>query len=71
MRQQLAERIEYGRTIRERAECLLAAHGRAAEAEARLAARLAGAAAAERDFWDAVADRAGRHFSEPRWDPLF
>lgn len=71
MQRKLADRIEYGRTIRERAECLLAAHGRAAEAEARMAARLAGAADAERAFWEAVADRAARHFSEPRWDPLF
>jgi hypothetical protein len=71
MRQALADRITYGRAIRERADCLLVAHGRAALAHARMAARVATAPEAERNFWEAVAARVLRLSSEPRWDPVF
>ncbi len=56
----LQERLDYGRTIRDRARCLVEAHGAAAEAEARLAAEEPGIAAAERSFWEAVAARLAR-----------
>lgn len=71
MRQGLADRIAYGRAIRERADCLLDAHGPAAVAHARMAAQVSREAEAERNFWEAVADRVARHFAEPHWDPLF
>ena len=70
MHQALADRIEYGRAIRLRAECLLDAHGRTAAAHARLAA-LASRAEAERSFLEAVAARVTRLTSEPRWEPVF
>jgi hypothetical protein len=71
MRQGLADRIAYGRSLRVRADCLLDAPGRAAVAPARLAAQVARGAEAERNFWEAVADRVVRLSSEPRWDPVF
>ncbi len=71
MRQSLVERIEYGRAIRDRAACLAEAHGRAAVAVARMAARTAGEAMGEQLFWEAVADRLERLRASPRWEPLF
>lgn len=54
------ERIAYGRSIRERALCLLDAHGPLAEAEARDAASEPGITEAERRFFEAVALRVAR-----------
>ena len=48
----LEERVAYGRSIRQRASCLIDAHGPRAEAEALLAAEEPGLAAAEQSFWD-------------------
>ncbi|HYN46085.1 MAG TPA: hypothetical protein VES64_05295 [Allosphingosinicella sp.] len=56
----LAERVDYGRAIRDRAACLLEAHGPLAEGEALKGAREPGVAAAERNFWEAVAARIAR-----------
>ena len=56
----LAERIDYGRTIRDRAACLIEAHGLLAEAEALKAGREPGLSEAERTFWEAVAARVAR-----------
>jgi hypothetical protein len=61
----LEQRVAYGRSIRQRAICLLDAHGAAAEAEARRAAAEPGLAAAERSFWEAVAARVARHLETP------
>jgi len=66
MKPELEKRIAYGRSIRERAECLIAAHGPSAEIEARLAAAMAGTLAAERRFWEAVAERVARVTAAPR-----
>ena len=57
----LEERVAYGRSIQQRASCLIEAHGHAAEEEARRAASEPGLAAAERSFWEAVASRVARH----------
>jgi hypothetical protein len=57
----LEERVAYGRSIRQRASCLIDAHGNAAATEALRAAQEPGLAAAERSFWEAVAARAARH----------
>jgi len=70
MHQALTDRIEYGRAIRRRADCLLDAHGRAAVAHARMAAKVS-RADAERCFLEAVAERVVRLTSEPRWEPVF
>jgi hypothetical protein len=56
----IAERAAYGRTIRERAVCLLESHGPDAWAEAHRAAREPGIAAGEQSFWEAVAARIAR-----------
>lgn len=56
----IEERVAYGRSIRERADCLVEAHGTDAEAEALRAAREPGVAAAEAAFWVAVAARVAR-----------
>lgn len=56
----IEERAAYGRTIRERAVCLLDAHGPDAWAEARRAAREPGIGAGEASFWEAVAARIAR-----------
>jgi hypothetical protein len=57
----LQERVAYGRSIRERASCLLEAHGPEARTEALRAAAQPGLGAAERSFWVAVAARIARH----------
>lgn len=57
----LQERVAYGRSIRQRATCLLEAYGaEEARAEALRAAAEPGLAEAERSFWQAVADRLAR-----------
>ena len=57
----LQERVAYGRSIRQRATCLLEAHGpEEARTEALRAASEPGLAEAERSFWQAVADRLER-----------
>ena len=60
----IEERIAYGRSIRDRAACLLDAHGALAEAEALKAAREPGVAEAERCFWEAVAARVARQLGQ-------
>ena len=60
----LQERVAYGRSIRERASCLLEAHGPEARDEALRAAQEPGLAAAERSFWEAVAARVSRHLGQ-------
>jgi hypothetical protein len=65
MLDRLESRAAYGRCIRERALCLLEAHGPAAWAEALEAAREPGIAAAERSFWEAVAARVARQLGQP------
>lgn len=60
----LQERVAYGRSIRERARCLLESHGPAAASEALRAAREPGLAAAERSFWEAVAARVVRQLTQ-------
>ena len=57
-------RIAYGRSIRQRAICLIEAHGRQAQDEALRAAQEPGLAAADRSFWEAVAARVERQFGE-------
>lgn len=60
IRDNLAERIDYGRSIRARADCLIEAHGALAEGEALKGAREPGISEAERLFWEAVAARVAR-----------
>lgn len=60
MLERLEARAIYGRNIRERALCLLEAHGPAAWGEALNAAREPGIAETERQFWEAVAARVAR-----------
>ena len=62
----LEERIAYGRSIRQRASCLIDAHG----AEALGAAEEPGVAAAERSFWMAVAARIAREFDRREGLPV-
>lgn len=62
----MKQRIAYGRSIRERAEQLIEAHGARAEAEAMAAAQEPGAAVAERSFWESVAARVARELGHPR-----
>jgi hypothetical protein len=62
----LNERVEYGRMIRDRAACLLEAHGSRAQAEALIAACEPGIPDAERSFWEAVAARIVRLGTPPR-----
>ncbi len=61
----LERRIAYGRTIRQRASCLIEAHGARAKEEALRAAAEPGLAAAERSFWQAVAARLARELGQP------
>jgi hypothetical protein len=56
----LQDRIAYGRSIRERALCLVEAHGPDAEALALDAAAEVGLPAPQSSFWQAVAVRAAR-----------
>ena len=63
MTSSLEQRIAYGRSIRDRAHCLIEAHGLDAEDEALLAAREPGLAAADRSFWEAVAARIARQLA--------
>ena len=56
----LQARASYGRTIRDRALCLLEAHGPEAWGEAVRAARAPEITEAERRYWEAVADRVAR-----------
>lgn len=56
----IEERAAYGRTIRERAVCLIDSHGVEAWAEAMRAAHEPGIAAGESSFWEAVAARVAR-----------
>lgn len=67
----LQERVAYGRSIRERASCLLEAHGPEAREEALRAAQEPGLAAAERSFWEAVAARVARHLGQSGAIPAF
>jgi hypothetical protein len=60
----IEERIAYGRSIRQRAACLLEAYGPMAQTEALKAAREPGMAEAERVFWEAVASRVARELGE-------
>lgn len=60
----LQERVAYGRSIRDRARCLIESHGEAAASEALRAAREPGLADAERSFWEAVAARVIRHLTQ-------
>jgi hypothetical protein len=60
----LETRAAYGRSIRERAVCLLEAHGPEAWAAAREAAQEPGLAADERSFWEAVAARIARQLGQ-------
>lgn len=60
MVERIEERAAYGRTIRERAACLVESHGPEAWAEALRAAHEPGIAAGERTFWEAVAARVAR-----------
>ena len=60
----LEERVAYGRSIRQRASCLIDAHGPEARAEALRAAEEPGLAAAERSFWEAVAARVARQLGQ-------
>ena len=66
----LEERIAYGRSIRQRASCLIEAHGADARAEALEAAEEPGVAAAERSFWMAVAARIAREFDRREGLPV-
>ena len=59
------ERVAYGRSIRQRALCLLDAHGPEAEAEALCAAQEPGITEAERYFLEAVASRLARLTAAP------
>ncbi|HET9069927.1 MAG TPA: hypothetical protein VFN28_14885 [Amaricoccus sp.] len=65
----LEERIAYGRSIRQRARCLIDAHGSGACAEALRAAGEPGVAAAERSFWTAVAARVARESGQRAAEP--
>jgi hypothetical protein len=60
----LETRAAYGRSIRERAQCLLDAHGPEAWTQALEAAQEPGIAAAERSFWEAVAARIARQLGQ-------
>ena len=58
-------RIAYGRSIRERAACLLETYGELAADEALRAADEPGLTAADRSFWEAVAARLTRQAGAP------
>ena len=57
-------RAAYGRVIRDRADCMLEAHGPGAITEALRAAREPGVADADRCFWEAVAARVARQLGQ-------
>jgi hypothetical protein len=65
MLMRLHDRVSYGRVIRDRASCLIEAHGIHAEALARDAASEQGMPEAQRVFWEAVADRIARLAAAP------
>lgn len=65
MRQLLEERIAYGRAVRERALCLVEAHGAQAKTVLREAVEEAGLPVGERLFLEAVHDRVDRLFRAP------
>lgn len=56
----LSKRVDLGRSVRARALCMMEAHGPEAERAARAAAREPGVSAANRNFWELVADRVAR-----------
>ena len=56
----LEDRSAYGRAIRDRALCLMEAHGEHAEALALDAAAETGLPEPQRNFWEAVARRIAR-----------
>lgn len=60
MQSALEQRIQYGQSIRERALCLLEAHGQAARMQAIAACEMPGVTEQDRHFWQAVADRIAR-----------
>ena len=66
----LQERVAYGRSIRERARCLVESHGEAAASEALRAAQEPGLGAAERSFWEAVAARVVRQLTHGETEEL-
>jgi hypothetical protein len=57
----LSKRVDLGRSVRARALCMMEAHGPEAERAARAAAREPGVSAADRNFWELVADRVARN----------
>lgn len=65
MRPELEERIAYGRAVRERALCLIAAHGSDAAPMAREAANDPGLPVADRLFFEAVGRRIERIAAGP------
>ncbi|MBP7002036.1 hypothetical protein [Amaricoccus sp.] len=66
MRQQLEERLAYGRLVRERALCLMEAHGAAATAVLHDAVAEAGLPIGERMFLEAVGARIDRLARAPQ-----
>ncbi|MBP7243164.1 hypothetical protein [Amaricoccus sp.] len=66
MRQQLKERVDYGRAVRERASCLMEAHGPGALAVLHDAVEQAGLPIGERLFLEAVAERLARLARAPQ-----
>ena len=60
MSDSLSQRVDLGRSVRARALCMLEAHGPDAERAARAAGREPGVSAADRNFWELVADRVAR-----------
>jgi hypothetical protein len=65
MHPNFAARVAYGRSIRERASCLIETHGPLAEEAALRAAGEPGLAASDRSFWQAVAARLARELAGP------
>ena len=61
MSDMFTKRVDLGRSVRARALCMMEAHGHEAERAAREAAREAGVSAADRNFWELVADRVARN----------
>jgi len=61
MSDMLSKRVDLGRSVRARALCMMEAHGPEAERASREAAREAGVSAADRNFWELVADRVARN----------
>jgi hypothetical protein len=69
MHPNFAARVAYGRSIRERASCLIEAHGSLAEEAALRAAEEPGIALSDRSFWQAVAARLARELAGPAMLP--